>query len=111
MISRSLGIEAGGAIGIPLYIALALSVALYTVGFAESVVSVFPSLDFKTVGLVTTIAIASLATISAKVAIRAQYFIMFGIALSLLSLIFGSPIENTTIELWGAADRNSEVFG
>ncbi len=110
MISRSLGIEIGGAIGIPLYIALALSVALYTVGFAESVTSVFPSLDFKTVGLVTTVGVATLATISAKVAIRAQYFIMFGIVLSLLSLFFGGPIEDTTIEMWGAADRNSEDF-
>ncbi|MHA6281304.1 APC family permease [Salinimicrobium sp. CAU 1759] len=110
MISRSLGIEVGGAVGIPLFIALALSVALYTVGFAESLVSVFPSLDFKAVGLLTTILIAALALISAKIAIRAQYFIMFGIALSLLSLIFGSPIEETTVELWGAADRHSEGF-
>jgi amino acid transporter/CheY-like chemotaxis protein len=110
MISRSLGIEAGGAIGIPLYIALALSVALYTVGFAESIVSVFPSLNFKVVGMVTTVGVAVLAMISAKVAIRAQYFIMFGIAISLLSLIFGSPIEESSIEMWGAADRNSEGF-
>ncbi|MEX0724056.1 MAG: Na-K-Cl cotransporter [Gracilimonas sp.] len=110
MISRSLGIETGGAIGIPLYIALALSVALYTVGFAESVVSAFPSLDFKTVGIVTTIGVASLAMISAKVAIRAQYFIMFGIVLSLLSLFFGSPIEASNIEMWGASEENSEGF-
>ncbi|GAB2771421.1 Na-K-Cl cotransporter [Salinimicrobium soli] len=110
MISRSLGIEAGGAIGIPLFIALALSVALYTVGFAESVVSVFPSLDFKIVGLLTTTGVAILAMISAKVAIRAQYFIMFGIALSLASLALGSPIEETSIEMWGAAERHSESF-
>ncbi|MDX1641153.1 MAG: Na-K-Cl cotransporter, partial [Balneolaceae bacterium] len=110
MISRSLGIESGGAIGIPLYIAQALSVALYTVGFAESVVGVFPALDFKTVGLVTTVAVAVLAIISAKAAIRAQYFIMFGIALSLLSLLFGSPIEQSNIEMWGAADQHSEPF-
>jgi len=110
MISRSLGIEPGGAIGIPLYIALALSVALYTVGFAESLVSVFPSLDFKTVGMVTTVGVAVLAMVSAKVAIRAQYFIMFGIAVSLVSLIFGSPVEQSDIEMWGAADRNSEGF-
>ncbi len=110
MISRSLGVEAGGAIGIPLFIALALSVALYTVGFAESIVDVFPSLDFKMVGLITTAGVATLAMISAKVAIRAQYFIMFGIALSLISLIFGKPIEETTIEMWGAADRHSEGF-
>ena len=110
MISRSLGIEPGGAIGIPLYIALALSVALYTVGFAESLVGVFPSLDFKTVGMVTTVGVAVLAMVSAKVAIRAQYFIMFGIAISLVSLIFGRPVEQSDIEMWGAADRNSEGF-
>jgi amino acid transporter len=110
MISRSLGIESGGAIGIPLFFALALSVALYTIGFAESIVSVFPNLNFKWVGIVTTIAVAALALISAKAAIRAQYFIMFGIGLSLLSLIFGSPIEQSSIEMWGAADRNSESF-
>ncbi len=110
MISRSLGVEAGGAVGIPLYIALALSVALYTVGFAESLVAVFPQLGFKTVGLVTTVGVAALALISAKVAIKAQYFIMFGIVLSLLSLFFGSPIEESSIEMWGASDRNSASF-
>lgn len=110
MISRSLGVESGGAIGIPLYIAQALSVALYTVGFAESVVGVFPGLDFKTVGILTTIGVALIALISAQAAIRAQYFIMFGIALSLLSLAFGSPVEETNIEVWGAADRHSEGF-
>ena len=110
MISRSLGIEAGGAIGIPLFIALALSIALYTVGFAESVVSVFPELDFKTVGVITTILVGILAMISAKVAIRAQYFIMFGIGLSLISLIFGSPIEETNIEMWSASVENKESF-
>lgn len=110
MISRSLGIESGGAIGIPLYIALAFSVALYTVGFAESMVGVFPSLDMTMVGIVTTIGVAALAIISAKVAIRAQYFIMFGIVLSLLSLAFGSPIEQSNIEMWGASSENSEGF-
>ena len=54
MISRALGVEIGGAIGIPLYLAQALSVALYTIGFAESVARVFP-LDERIVGLVTTI--------------------------------------------------------
>lgn len=110
MISRSLGIESGGAIGIPLYLAQALSIALYTVGFAESVVDTFPMLNFKLVGIITTIAVAVLALVSAKAAIRAQYFIMFGIVLSLVSLAFGSPIEQSNIEMWGAANRNSESF-
>ncbi|WP_456425506.1 Na-K-Cl cotransporter [Rhodocaloribacter sp.] len=93
MISRSLGIEAGGAVGIPLYFAQALSVALYTIGFAESIVDVFPSLDLKFVGILTTVGVALLALKSAKAAIRVQYFIMAAIALSLFSLFFGGPVE------------------
>jgi amino acid transporter len=95
MISRALGVEIGGAIGIPLYLAQALSVALYTIGFAESVARVFPILDARIVGLVTTVLVTTIALVSARVAIRAQYFIMGGIALSLLSLFFG---HTATIE-------------
>ena len=35
IISRSMGIEIGGAIGIPLYISQALGAAMYIVGFTE----------------------------------------------------------------------------
>ena len=97
MISRSLGIESGGAIGISLYFAQALSVALYAVGFAESIGEVFPDVNIKWVGLITVIAVAGLALTSAKAAIRAQYIIMVGIALSLISLLFGKGIEATEI--------------
>jgi amino acid transporter len=93
MISRSLGIETGGAVGIPLFLAQALSVALYTVGFAESVTGAFPFVSAKVVGLVTTLAVATLAITSARAAIRAQYVIMAAIVLSLLSLLFGSGLE------------------
>jgi amino acid transporter len=99
MISRSLGIEPGGAIGIPLFFAQGLSVALYTVGFAESVSRAFPVLDEKAVGLATTVAVALLAITSARVAIRAQYFIMGAIGLSILSLLFGGAAESTAGEL------------
>ncbi|QIZ72870.1 amino acid permease [Oxynema aestuarii] len=114
MISRSLGIETGGAVGIPLYFAQALSVALYTIGFAESIVESFPESDLKSIqrliALVTTVAVAFLALKSARTAIRAQYFIMAAIVLSLISFAFGHPLENTTIEMWGAKPENSEDF-
>ena len=109
MISRSLGIETGGAVGIPLYFAQALSVALYTIGFAESLAGVFP-VDQRTVGLITTLAVAALALISAQIVIRSQYIIMAAIAVSLLSLLFGSPVEQSNIEMFGASDRVSEPF-
>ncbi|MFZ6053358.1 APC family permease [Halocola ammonii] len=110
MISRSMGIETGGAVGIPLYLAQALSVALYTIGFAESFSGVFPQFDQTSVGLIVTLVVGVLAIFSAKIAIRSQYFIMAAIAISLISLAFGKPIEETTIEMWGATDRNSEPF-
>lgn len=86
---------------------------MYTVGFAESVTRVFPALDARAVGLVTTVLVAALAVTSARTAIRAQYFIMGAIALSLLSLVFGSPLEGVvpqgvglpaiepTVPFWG----------
>jgi solute carrier family 12 (sodium/potassium/chloride transporter), member 2 len=110
MISRSLGIEAGGAVGIPLFFAQALSVALYTIGFAESVTALVPFLSSRWVGVATTIAVAALALKSARLAIRSQYFIMAVIAVSLLSLAFGAPIEETSIEMTGVAPRVAENF-
>jgi len=110
MISRSLGIETGGAVGIPLYLAVALSTALYTIGFAESVVNVFPALSQRWVGVGTTVFVAGLAIISAHLAIRTQYVIMGVIVLSLLSLVLGSPIEETGLDLTGAPPRISESF-
>jgi amino acid transporter len=124
MISRALGIEIGGAVGIPLYIAQGLSVALYTVGFAESVVSAFPALQtlsvmglsgIQMVGLVITVLVAVLALGSPSIAIKAQYFILAAIAVSLVSLVAGGPVEQSDIRMWGAVDANQaasfwEVF-
>jgi len=110
MISRSLGIEAGGSVGIPLFLAQGLSVALYTVGFAESVVGAFPALNAKAVGILTTVGVAALAVTSARVAIRTQYFIMGAIALSLLSLLFGGPVESNPVEMATAARHTPEPF-
>ncbi len=102
MISRSLGVETGGAVGIPLYFAQALSVALYTIGFAESVVTAFPAYNLNQlyIALIVTIGVGVLAFASADIAIKAQYFIMGAIILSLLSFYFGQPVEETTMELW-----------
>ena len=110
MISRSLGIETGGAVGIPLYLAQGLSVALYTVGFAESVVGTFPHLDQRWVGVATTVGVAALALTSARVAIRTQYVIMGAIALSLISLLLGHPLEPGEMEAVAAPTEATAPF-
>ncbi len=91
MISRSMGIETGGAVGIPLFLAQALSVALYVIGFAESMVEVLPQLNEKLVGIVVTIAVGLLALFSTQATIKSQYFILAAIAISLISLFLGEP--------------------
>lgn len=111
MISRSLGIETGGAVGIPLYFAQALSVALYTIGFAESVVQTFPHLNQMYVALAVTIGVGVLAYTSASIAIRAQYFIMAAIVLSLISLVLGKPITSEPIQInWWISNPEDVSF-
>ncbi|MEO0708308.1 MAG: amino acid permease [Cyanobacteria bacterium J06649_5] len=108
MISRSLGIETGGAVGIPLYFAQALSVALYTIGFAESVKNIFPGVSIVVVALITTILVTALALVSADFAIKAQYVIMAAIALSLIALVFGHDVTPIASD---AASDNIERVG
>lgn len=98
MISRSLGLETGGAVGIPLYFALALSMALYVIGFSEIVVDIFPQLDPRWVGIVTATAVTGLALRSASLALRSQYVVMVVIGLSLLSFFLGGPVEGVPVE-------------
>ena len=93
MLSRSFGLEAGAAIGIPLALAQAVSISFYVAGFAEALVeSGLPMVgtwDPRLVGLVTLALLAILATVSADAALKAQFFIMGAIVLSLVSFFAG----------------------
>ena len=122
MISRSLGIETGGAVGISLYFAQAVSVALYTIGFAESLVrakiDLFGlSINFQDFGwnqtyvaLIITVLVGILAITSAELAIKAQYFIMAAIVLSLLAFAFGSPLPGVEPQMLSAPPETALPF-
>lgn len=110
MISRSLGIEIGGAVGIPLYLAQAFSVALYIIGFSESLVKIFPSFNMKLVGIITTLLLGTLSLFSTKAAIRLQFLILGVIVLSLLSLFFGSPLTEVQTGIWNINTEGSTNF-
>lgn len=92
IISKSLGLEAGGSIGIPFYISQALSSALYIAGFTEGWLLIFPAHSPEVIAISTWIILLSISYISTLFAIRIQYFIMAIIALSLIS-IFLAPVE------------------
>ncbi len=92
LISRSLGPEFGGVIAVFFYIAQAIAVTLYVVGFTEALFSAFPSLPlpFRHVATVTNIAVFVCVYIGAGWAIRLQYGILAILTLSLLSFFAGA---------------------
>jgi len=89
MISRSLGGPAGAAIGIPLFFAQALSIAFYVVGFSESLTMLSVNLDPRLIGTGVCIVLTLISLRGAELAIKAQYFVMAAIALSLISFFAG----------------------
>ena len=92
LVSRAFGAEAGAAIGVPLFLSQAISVAFYSAGFTEALLGAFPALsgwDPRLVGTATLVALGLLATFSANLALRTQFLIMGAIALSLVSFFLG----------------------
>lgn len=70
LVSQSLGLEAGGAIGIPLFLALSMSVALYIYGFAAGWAYLFPHHPSWLVILVVFAVCAFASTLDARLAFR-----------------------------------------
>ena len=87
LISRVLGPEFGGAIGLALFFAQALSVPFYILGFTEALIASFPGLAeyFIWITMGTALMLLVVAYVGAGWAIKAQYFIM---AVLFLALIF-----------------------
>ncbi len=100
LISRSLGLEAGAAIGLPLYFSQAFSVALYIIGFTEAWRNIFPAHDVSLVASVTLLLLTILSFIGVKAAMKVQYFIMAAIVLSLLSAFLGKGQGGEHIVFW-----------
>jgi len=90
IISRGLGLEIGGAIGLPLFLSQALSVTLYAYGLAESLQFLWPGLPLQgtTFGIILLVGLLSLK--GAGFALKAQVPMLALIALSLLALGGGS---------------------
>lgn len=89
IIAQSLGLEAGGAIGIPLYFSQALAVAMYVFGFREGWCWIFPEHPTLIVDMLTFLLVFVIVNISTDFAFKIQYFIMAIILGSLVSIIGG----------------------
>lgn len=94
VLSRSMGVPIGGSIGIALYVGTAFSIALYLIGFSESFNAYFDLgmsvNDFRLTATIALIALTALALISTSFALKAQFFILAAIIVSLVSIFLGS---------------------
>ncbi len=95
LISRALGPEFGGAIGLALYCAQAVSVPFYILGFTEALIRSFPSVAtyYLYIALTTTAVLFFIAYVGAQWAIKTQYLIMAVLVLSILAFMGGAALQ------------------
>jgi amino acid transporter len=91
LISRSLGVEFGGSIGVVFFVAQATSVAMYVIGFTEALVAAFPTaeLSFPLVATLVNLVVFSCVLGGASWAIKVQYGILALLGLALGSFLVG----------------------
>jgi amino acid transporter len=92
LISRSLGVEFGGAIGLVFFLAQTISVSMYVLGFSEALVAILPpeTISLKAVATITNVTVFICVFIGAGWTIKLQYFILAVLSLSLVSFCLGA---------------------
>ncbi|MFT7585358.1 MAG: solute carrier family 12 sodium/potassium/chloride transporter 2 [Cellvibrionaceae bacterium] len=106
IISQSLGLEVGGSVNLPFYIAQAISVAFYIFAFAEGWQTIFPSHSLIIVLFAAYAVCFLVAFTSVELAAQIRYPILLIVAFSLFSAFLGatayfrsSPL--ITPQAWG----------
>ncbi|UCF69451.1 MAG: amino acid permease [Acidobacteriota bacterium] len=97
MVARSLGLELGGMIGIPLFLCRTLSITFYSYGLAESIMWLWPptwgAAPARSVPILaglTVVVITAIAGKSAGLALKLQIPIMVLVGASLMALTAGA---------------------
>ncbi|MDA3812808.1 MAG: amino acid permease [Candidatus Cloacimonetes bacterium] len=97
MISRSLGLELGGAIGIPLYLCRTLSITFYSFGLAEAIMMFWPAtlgiIPVHMIQIITAVIIVGITILSGKSAglvLKLQIPIIIAVGISILALLIGA---------------------
>jgi len=93
LLSRALGMEVGGAIGIALVLAQMITVSVCTTGFAYSLTNfladTYPSANVVTIEIITLAILSLISFLSADLALKTQLFI-FGLLMIGIGTVFFS---------------------
>ncbi|MBC6993150.1 Na-K-Cl cotransporter [Lewinella lacunae] len=90
IVSRSLGLEVGGSLGIPRYISQGLAVTMYIFGFREGWLVLFPEHPAFLVDLGVFTLVYLIAYLSARLAVSIQFVVLGVIVLALLSVVLAA---------------------
>lgn len=99
IISKTLGLEIGGSVGIPLFLAQAFSVALYIFGFAETWIFLFPEHNFLLILLGTFFVLFLMVFISTRIAVTVQTVVFFMVLVALAVIFLGGDWADTSLSV------------
>ena len=101
MISRSLGAQFGGAIGLMFYVANAVGCPMYLVGFAETIVGLsggntlmVEGWDLQIVGILSLLFICIICFAGLKYVVKFQLVLLAILVLSILAFIIGALVPS-----------------
>lgn len=110
LISRSVGLEVGGAVGIPLYLSQVLSVTLYCYGLAESLKFLWADIPVSGVAALLVVLVIAIAGRSIEFTLKLQLPVMVLIIAAVISLLWGADWGPPNVEAIGPwSDDAGEV--
>lgn len=116
LISRTLGSEFGGAIGLVLFLAMSVSIAFYCIGFGEAVAVLLPQRVFTTPRIIAVFAVIFLfifAWLGADWATRFQFVVMALLVVALFSFFAGGLARwemTTLVQNWRVPSGGPEFW-
>ncbi|KAM6246369.1 solute carrier family 12 member 1 isoform 2-T2 [Spheniscus humboldti] len=120
LISRSLGPEFGGSIGLIFAFANAVAVAMYVVGFAETVVELLKesdtlmvdeSNDIRIIGTITVVCLLSISVAGMEWEAKAQVILLFVLLIAIANFFIGTVIPtNNEKKARGFFNYQASIF-
>lgn len=107
IISRSLGMEVGGSIGVPLYISLALSMVMYIFGFREGLRMLFPQYSPLLIDFAVFVLLFLIVFLSTSLAFKVQYIILVIVIGAIISFMAAGIDINITYQMTQARTEGS----